>query len=334
MRLLSRTDSTLVAALFASTVMLFYRPLGSLFDLVAEVEARYQLDLVPALIILVVAMFVHRIQKREQVKSAMLQVRSEVDLAQNRMSEMSRLVSLGQALTHVLDRTNLELVLQREMPAFVGQRDCWVLQANSDQWDPLYEPPVGSETLILAHANIKAAQLPGPLQDKALTFEQDGYLAVPISHGGHTIGLTVVRQEPAVTPAEIQTLAAGAALLGGAINTVQLVSELREQSTTDKLTGCVNRTHALAGLENEMRRARRSRASLAVIMFDLDHFKAINDGRGHLAGDMVLEAVGSCLQRILRRTDIICRYGGDEFLLVLPDTQLMGAMHVAESGQA
>jgi diguanylate cyclase (GGDEF)-like protein len=66
-------------------------------------------------------------------------------------------------------------------------------------------------------------------------------------------------------------------------------------------------------------------------MFDIDHFKTINDELGHLRGDDVLRAVGAQLTRVLRSTDVRCRYGGDEFLIILPDTPLIGAQQVAES---
>jgi diguanylate cyclase (GGDEF)-like protein len=70
---------------------------------------------------------------------------------------------------------------------------------------------------------------------------------------------------------------------------------------------------------------------LSILMFDIDHFKTINDELGHLRGDDVLRAVGAQLTRLLRSTDIRCRYGGDEFLIILPNTPLIGAQQVAES---
>jgi len=87
----------------------------------------------------------------------------------------------------------------------------------------------------------------------------------------------------------------------------------------------------IAALDLELRRARRMRQSLSILMFDIDHFKTINDRLGHLRGDDVLRAVGAQLTQVTRSTDVRCRYGGDEFLVILPDTPLLGAQHVAES---
>ena len=83
-------------------------------------------------------------------------------------------------------------------------------------------------------------------------------------------------------------------------------------------------------LELQLRRSKRTQSRLAVLMLDVDDFKTVNDRHGHLAGDRVLEAVGSTLRRTLRTTDIKCRYGGDEFLVVLLDTPLDAARSVAE----
>jgi diguanylate cyclase (GGDEF)-like protein len=83
-------------------------------------------------------------------------------------------------------------------------------------------------------------------------------------------------------------------------------------------------------MEHELRRSRRTKSPLAVLMLDIDGFKKVNDHHGHLTGDRVLEAIGDALRRTLRTTDIKCRYGGDEFFVILPDTLPDAAHHVAE----
>jgi diguanylate cyclase (GGDEF)-like protein len=125
-------------------------------------------------------------------------------------------------------------------------------------------------------------------------------------------------------------LSAAAALLAVSLKNAQLFREVRENSVRDGLTGCVNRSHAIEVLDGEIRRARRSKRSLSLIMFDLDHFKEINSLHGHLCGDAMLMAVGSRMKSQLRGTDVKCRLGGDEFLIILPDTPLAGAMQVSE----
>lgn len=95
---------------------------------------------------------------------------------------------------------------------------------------------------------------------------------------------------------------------------------LREQSVRDHLTGLFNRRYLEETLERELRRASRKRLSLGIIMLDVDHFKQFNDTCGHAAGDALLRGLGDMLRRNVREEDIACRYGGEEFMIILPDT--------------
>jgi diguanylate cyclase (GGDEF)-like protein len=105
---------------------------------------------------------------------------------------------------------------------------------------------------------------------------------------------------------------------------------LREQATHDPLTGLWNRYALLGTLEREHSRARREGAPLAVIMVDLDHFKQVNDTYGHLAGDAILREAAGRMQFVVRSYDLVGRYGGEEFLIVLPGTSGANATQLAE----
>ncbi|HEX5804494.1 MAG TPA: diguanylate cyclase [Azospira sp.] len=115
---------------------------------------------------------------------------------------------------------------------------------------------------------------------------------------------------------------------------LQLEDELRRLSTTDGLTGLYNRRHLESTLRSELDRARRTRQPLAIVMFDIDHFKRFNDTYGHDQGDRVLKAVADTMRAALRDTDAPCRYGGEEFLLILPATPLAQAAEMAEQLRA
>jgi diguanylate cyclase (GGDEF)-like protein len=95
---------------------------------------------------------------------------------------------------------------------------------------------------------------------------------------------------------------------------------LKMQSVRDPLTGLFNRRYMEESLERELRRAVRKNASLGILMIDVDHFKSLNDTFGHEAGDAVLRSLGMLLQNHFRAEDIVCRYGGEEFTVILPDT--------------
>ncbi len=110
-----------------------------------------------------------------------------------------------------------------------------------------------------------------------------------------------------------------------------MTEQLKLLATTDGLTGLTNRRAFDQALESEVARHRRSRLPLALLMIDVDRFKAYNDTYGHLEGDLALKAVATCLQRTLKRpTDIAARYGGEEFVAILPGTDEDGAFFIAD----
>ena len=101
--------------------------------------------------------------------------------------------------------------------------------------------------------------------------------------------------------------------------------DLRDQAIRDPLTGLYNRRFLEETLDREVARATRGKSALAVVMLDLDKFKLLNDTFGHSAGDVVLREVGHLLRENVRAADVACRYGGDEFIIVMPDTTLDNA---------
>ncbi len=121
-----------------------------------------------------------------------------------------------------------------------------------------------------------------------------------------------------------------AALFRDVTEEKRLQKELRRLSDTDGLTGLFNRRYLDAALEKEWARARRYGLNLSVLMFDIDHFKRFNDEHGHDMGDVVLRQVAATFAQTLRDLDIPCRYGGEEFLGILPNTSCAGALRAAE----
>lgn len=107
-------------------------------------------------------------------------------------------------------------------------------------------------------------------------------------------------------------------------------SRLAEQIGSDPLTGCLNRRSLESHLRSDLRQGRRRGASVAVAAIDVDHFKAVNDSRGHPVGDVVLQQLAGIMKATARDTDSVARFGGDEFVIVLPDTGWQGALTFAE----
>lgn len=106
--------------------------------------------------------------------------------------------------------------------------------------------------------------------------------------------------------------------------------EIYRLTTVDGLTQCYNKRYFLDSLERELNRSQRYARKMSLAMFDIDHFKRINDTFGHLAGDDVLRELAHLVARNLRREDIFARYGGEEFAIVLPETDTSGARQMCE----
>jgi diguanylate cyclase (GGDEF)-like protein len=115
-----------------------------------------------------------------------------------------------------------------------------------------------------------------------------------------------------------------------ATSRANFVNGLSTESRTDPLTGLANRRTLYERMEVEMEHALRAEAPLSVAMIDLDHFKQYNDRNGLVAGDTVLRSIAALLVSNIRGQDLVVRYGGEEFCLVMPDTDILGAHHLLD----
>lgn len=155
-------------------------------------------------------------------------------------------------------------------------------------------------------------------------------LVLPIELGTTTIGRLAIAVRDEVSSQDRQLVKVIARELAGPIRMVTLVEESQQLSRVDPLTGLMNRRAFREYLELEIGRSRRHGTALACILFDIDHFKKVNDERGHAAGDAVLTAMGDLLRRTGRHTDVNCRWGGEEFVVGLHHCDLSGGVIAAE----
>ncbi|MEQ8757251.1 MAG: PAS domain S-box protein [Coleofasciculus sp. G1-WW12-02] len=190
---------------------------------------------------------------------------------------------------------------------------CWALRRGRPHW--VNQPQSGLRCPHI-HSHISPLEsfcVPMMAQGKAL-----GILYISSQQPGQ---LTEAKQRLALTVAEHLALS---------LANLKLRETLSQQSIRDALTGLFNRRYMEESLEREIHRAQRHQRPMGIIMLDIDHFKHFNDTFGHEAGDIVLRELGIFLQRNVRASDIACRYGGEELMLILPDASLADTKQRAE----
>jgi diguanylate cyclase (GGDEF)-like protein len=162
-------------------------------------------------------------------------------------------------------------------------------------------------------------------------------LLMPLSTAGRVVGLVELQSDRsdhhfhAGEMAWLRTMTNQAA---AALENARLVEQLRDAAETDSVTGVYSHRHLQDRLRQESARATRARTPLSVLMVDLDDFKDVNDQHGHQAGDRVLRAIAGSLRGAVRTGDVVARYGGDEFVVLMPDTDAAAAAVVAERARA
>ncbi len=163
---------------------------------------------------------------------------------------------------------------------------------------------------------------------------ETGHLCVPLTVQGETLGLLCVIGDTSRNGAHHVRRQQLAVMAGESIklclSNLKLQDKLREQATHDPLTKLFNRRYLEGSLPRELHRAKRLNSPLCVAMLDLDHFKHFNDTYGHAAGDALLRELGQLLSEKMRKSDISCRYGGEEFVLVMPDSSLADTLQRLE----
>jgi len=201
--------------------------------------------------------------------------------------------------------------LVTETKQIVGPEDCWGLRRGK-----IYVHDQDSKRFPCKHVHKQDLIYP--------------YICIPLLAQNRTIGLLYLQYDQIVADSDkeqfstidsslkfIENIASHISL---AINNIQLRDALRNSSLRDHLTGLYNRLYLDESLPRDMDRANREGTSLAIVMIDLDHFKEINDTYSHEAGDLALKEVAEQLQKNTRKSDIACRFGGDEFLIMFYGT--------------
>ncbi|NIA54403.1 diguanylate cyclase [Massilia sp. TW-1] len=306
---------------------------------------------VASALIIGIALYVVRRSLRERAQAADLaqqQARDQAEQARTSQARSQRLAvtaEMLQAMDSLTDADELRDVLPAFLPKLLpGSAGAVYLYRNSRDflqrvatWGSAGHHPDLVSPAQCWSLRFGRMHVAGPDDGLRCPHCRDGApghtdLCVPMISQGEVLGL-LVASVPAGPDAASDEGAANAISEQLALGTsnINLREVLRRQSTVDELTGLYNRRYFDEALRRELFRAERRRAALAVVMIDLDHFKRMNDTYGHEAGDIVLRAVGQVLREGVRRSDVACRYGGEELVLVLPECDTTGALRSAEA---
>lgn len=299
-----------------------------------------------------------RKQVEEQLRQVNARLTASVEELERRTQEMGRLAELGDRIHRSRSASEAYAVVRQGAPRLFPEASgtLYRLSQPSQRLVPVVAwgqaPADGTsfattECRALRRGRVHAvvSRHGGPRCAHLGALAAGDILCVPLTTQGETLGLLQLGSPEPAPPASGEerqrqiearqglalTLADQLAL---ALMNLHLRDSLRQQAIRDPLTGLFNRRYLEEALERELRRAARKRRSLGLILADLDHFKRVNDTLGHEVGDRLLRQVGAWLQQGMRREDLACRYGGDEFLLILPETTLATSFERAEQMRA
>jgi diguanylate cyclase (GGDEF)-like protein len=332
MKYVASRDRLLLGGLAVALVVVFAKPIQYLLDLAREVEAGLGLSLLPALIILTGVFVLHQQRKRQEEQALARAAEAGAQQAEARAAELEGLVAFGEALGRALTLDAIRDVVLQQLPRLTGTDRAWVMVRQEGRWQAFsHEAGQDREKLELSYMDVVEHAVPSDPAKPAVPTNVYGHVCLPMTVGGEVVGLLAVPESDATSDGRRRVLAAAVTLLGTSLRNSQLFREVKDNSLRDGLTGCYNRTHTLDVIGAELRRARRSHQPVSLIMLDIDHFKQINDRYGHLCGDAVLATVGARMREALRGSDHKCRYGGEEFLVLLPETPIEGGRRVAET---
>jgi diguanylate cyclase (GGDEF)-like protein len=289
---------------------------------IAAADAPYAVLLGVPLLALLAALAVDR---RTRIEEAV----RRGDLLAEQNARLDRTIRrIGESFASKPDRTALvDLVLRTAGEALEAQHGRATFGEGSIEWqaDGALEPP----RIALAAAEHHAAR------DGHLCIADDGIYAAmahPVQPTEQDGGmLCIARRDRPFTAAEQGLFGYLAQQAAVAIENVALHDLLQRQATVDELTGLANHRRFRDALDFEFKRMRRTHRPLALVLFDIDNFKSVNDTYGHPQGDQVLQLVAKVMRDACRSTDHPARYGGEELALILPETDLEGGFTIAEA---
>jgi len=268
--------------------------------------------------------------------------------------ELTVFIELGKTLTSTLDINEVLKVVMSKVSELVAPRSWSLLLVDESRGDLFHEIAVGRPAVAVKRRRVRlgegiegwVAREGRPLlvngrtdlaklgiRETGRVRDSHSILCVPLRIKGRTLGVleaTDRTDRRMFRPEDLTLLGTLADYAAIAIENAKNFQRVEELTITDEVTGLYNARHLHHMLDFEIVRSARHRLEFSVIFLDLDHFKAVNDQYGHLVGSRLLHEIGDVITARLRKLDVATRYGGDEFVILLPQTPRKQAARVAQ----
>ncbi len=282
--------------------------------------------------------------ERKRIEDALRRSNTELAVLFRVSSMVSRSIDMQGLLADIIDTlTGLDMLHLKRQGAILSVEDDGSLKlvqelGDSSGFVEMYQSQQKGECLFgMAAEGGEMLVSENDLQDarhlsRYAGMESHGHIAIPLKSRKRVVGVLCLETEPGTSVSESvqKMLLSIGEQIGIAVENARLYEETKRLALHDPLTGLANRRHLDFVAERSLARARRDGTPFAIIMLDLDHFKLYNDTHGHSAGDQLLVAVAETMKKEVRETSLVVRYGGEEFLVLLSDTEITAALAVAE----
>lgn len=274
----------------------------------------------------------------------------------NEKKKLETMLQIGHAMSSILNLDELAEFIVNRITDVLKAKICSIMLIDEEDESLYIQAAVGLEKLVVKATKIKLGEsISGWVAQKGepvlvTDIENDikfgranlpqyktkSLLCIPLKIKEKVLGVinvadkTIPGQENVFTDEDLRFLGVICNYAAIAIENAQLYGEVKNLAITDGLTSLFNHRYFQTHLQTEVARVQRYPHPLSLIMFDIDSFKSFNDTYGHPMGDLVLSQIAKAVKRNLRKVDIACRYGGEEFAVILPETKLNEAVVVAE----